>query len=445
MLEKSHHENGVLSPRYDQIKSFLYNIMTVVPIESVLCTVAYEDIDIANACCKALMTCDQKFKLSIVMHSAVLSAITRYLGCELSDEEYLEDFAYFVWLSTKCCTSKIEDIFKYMSTHENPKSEAFQMFGQMLYSQSFPEANEEETSQYLNYLKSMLKDSIKAMDSAPNAISGQNCNQLYSISAVRGKGNIRLKSPRDFLEEGREKLEELQTLSSQEDGNTSSQYSNKKMSDLLLNFQKSQFKFSVATLSRFMFTHARIPLNDKNPVTSWGALKMTIQSLFDLTFRSKDTSALLVRHAKRVEKSIKPNSVLAGSTYAGKLEFLLEQIAGRTTHGGKHNVFVLEKNLYEICKVKQILADTRTEDIVQSWSSYFKETGLQEVPKSHRELIIRWIRWTLMLYNIRLDLTQYFTVGVAGLVNSGKSELVKRVFRISVVSMYITLYKCCYY
>ena len=65
------------------------------------------------------------------------------------------------------------------------------------------------------------------------------------------------------------------------------------------------------------------------------------------------------------------------------------------------------------------------------------------VALSHRPLIARWLKWALMVHKLREELAKYTAVGVAGLVNSGKSILVNTVFGIKVYTsiIYITVSK----
>ena len=75
---------------------------------------------------------------------------------------------------------------------------------------------------------------------------------------------------------------------------------------------------------------------------------------------------------------------------------------------------------------------TPTETIVSNWDKLFKQTAIFSVTKSFRPLIARWIRWSLMIHNLRHELAKLTAVGVVGLVNSGKSQLVNKLFQIKV-------------
>ena len=69
------------------------------------------------------------------------------------------------------------------------------------------------------------------------------------------------------------------------------------------------------------------------------------------------------------------------------------------------------------------------------WGKLFEDNILSLVALSHRPLIARWLKWALMVHNLREELARYMAVGVVGLVNSGKSRLVNTLFGIKVSSL----------
>jgi len=69
---------------------------------------------------------------------------------------------------------------------------------------------------------------------------------------------------------------------------------------------------------------------------------------------------------------------------------------------------------------------------VKQWDEIFKGDALSLVAKSHRSLVARWIKWAVLVHDLRESLAKYTCVGVTGLVNSGKSYLVSKLFGIEV-------------
>ena len=106
--------------------------------------------------------------------------------------------------------------------------------------------------------------------------------------------------------------------------------------------------------------------------------------------------------------------------------------------------YSLERQLVILCDKLNISASTPTEKIVEKWNTLFKDNVLSLVAMSHRPLIARWMRWALMVHNLREELAKYTAIGVVGLVNSGKSKLVGNLFGIKVKYIYshFFLFKC---
>ena len=94
--------------------------------------------------------------------------------------------------------------------------------------------------------------------------------------------------------------------------------------------------------------------------------------------------------------------------------------------------YSLERQLVELCRERNINAETSLSTITGKWSVLFKGYTLSLVHHRCRLLIARWLKWALMIHNLREELAKYTAVGVVGLVNSGKSKLVNTLFGIEV-------------
>ena len=77
--------------------------------------------------------------------------------------------------------------------------------------------------------------------------------------------------------------------------------------------------------------------------------------------------------------------------------------------------YSLERQLVILCDKLNISALTPTEKIVEKWNTLFKDNVLSLVTMSHRPLIARWMRWALMVHNLREELAKYTAVGVGKL------------------------------
>ena len=118
--------------------------------------------------------------------------------------------------------------------------------------------------------------------------------------------------------------------------------------------------------------------------------------------------------------------------YAAKLQFIVQGMAKTVTCNTQHVSYSLERQLVELCRGRNISAETSLSTITGKWSVLFKGYTLSLVYHRCRFLIARWLKWALMIHNLREELAKYTAVGIVGLVNSGKSKLVNTLFGIEV-------------
>ena len=95
-------------------------------------------------------------------------------------------------------------------------------------------------------------------------------------------------------------------------------------------------------------------------------------------------------------------------------------------------MYTLEKNLKELCLKRQITKETSVERMVCAWKSLFEHCPMVNVASSHHALICRWIKWSLMIHELRLVLEKHITIAIPGLVNSGKTQLIRSLFGLDV-------------
>ena len=111
-----------------------------------------------------------------------------------------------------------------------------------------------------------------------------------------------------------------------------------------------------------------------------------------------------------------------------KLEFLVGSMKQSWTCNRNYVSYSLERQLEEQCKKRNIFHDTPVDEILAQWNSNFEDETLTLVPNEYRPLVARWIKWSLMINNLRESLASQTAVGVIGLVNSGKSKFVRSMF-----------------
>ena len=119
------------------------------------------------------------------------------------------------------------------------------------------------------------------------------------------------------------------------------------------------------------------------------------------------------------------------SNYNGKLQFLLQGIkkTGTVSCSGQYISYSLE---HQLCQNLKFEKSTSVKTLINDWDEIFKEDALSLVAKSHRPLIARWLKWAVLIHDLREALAKYTCIGVIGLVNSGKSQLVSKLFGVEV-------------
>ncbi len=125
-------------------------------------------------------------------------------------------------------------------------------------------------------------------------------------------------------------------------------------------------------------------------------------------------------------------SGLKDAQYAAKLQFIVQGARKTVTCNSQYISYSLERQLADICSERKITEKISLENLTSQWDIFFAKNILSLVPKTHRSLIARWLKWALMVHSLREELAKYTAVGVVGLVNSGKSRLITTLFGIQV-------------
>ena len=210
----------------------------------------------------------------------------------------------------------------------------------------------------------------------------------------------------------------------------------------------------VSMLGGFMEQQIRVPLVN-SPLDTAKALRTAensgaigVWALFSLSpadikyvMSSRRNETLVIQITKFIEGTLSEDDkrrrhdhdTEPTTSYNAKLQFLLQLGRSKTvTCSTDYISYSLERELVSICKERKISTSASVGSVIQNWSSRFKDTGLALVPHAYRPLLARWLIWSLNIHQLREGLASYTTVGVIGLVNSGKSTLVNKVFKIEV-------------
>ena len=118
--------------------------------------------------------------------------------------------------------------------------------------------------------------------------------------------------------------------------------------------------------------------------------------------------------------------------YSSKIGFILQAMKQPVTYSTTYISYSLEIQLKSLCKERSITASTPVLDIRRQWDQSFKDTALAHVALPFRPIIARWIKWMLVTNRLRESLAKRTTIGIMGLLNSGKSHLLNCLFHTKV-------------
>lgn len=217
---------------------------------------------------------------------------------------------------------------------------------------------------------------------------------------------------------------------------------NRKMLDTINNIRKKQ-KVCSTLLGAFMEAQVRVPLvksaRDTAHAIGKTAIAVGVWALLSMPYfdveplLSKKYSSLIVEVTKFIHGTYsESNAVDVGDEYAGKLQFLLQGMVTTVSCNSRYISYSLEQQLQEQCAKLNISSSTDLKRLIDNWENIFNKDVLSLVTSQSRELVARWLKWSLMVHNLREELAKYISVGIIGLVNSGKSKLVSHLFNIPV-------------
>ena len=265
-------------------------------------------------------------------------------------------------------------------------------------------------------------------------------HSLYSTS---------LKSPLDVLHSARVQMALLlEELHDDSDLNPEDlKPSNERMLDVLKEIDENSLKVCAALLGSFMEQKVCIPLIKSEMDTAnilaekSSPVAMGAWVLFSLGYPELHAKLSLLRgHPLMVEITNYICGVLSNnldkpskrtSQYDAKLQFLLQGVTRIVSCSSQYISYSLERQLCSNLKFDRSIP---VKELVAKWDGIFKGDALSLVAKSHRSLIARWLKWAVLIHDLREALAEYTCVGVTGLMNSGKSQLVSKLFGIQVIN-----------
>ena len=255
--------------------------------------------------------------------------------------------------------------------------------------------------------------------------------------------NAWLSNPHAVIDHVRSQLHHLVPKIAQDPAMPSSiasQY-NKELLELVKRISKEALTF-YCFADAFMASQVKIPLvkSPQHTARALGKLgtSVGVWYLIGLNFTEMEElikdRELVIDVATYLGKmfSSERNRTLSGGRkmagYDAKVKFIA-QCMSQTVGCSAHYVsYSLECQLKELCSKCGITSATSIDEISRRWDHFFKEKILSFVAVSHRPVIARWIKWTLSLHELREALARQTVIGVVGIMNSGKSTLMNRIF-----------------
>ena len=455
--------------------------MRVVPIESIAYTVAYGNAEIALMCAKVIESHQSELPYSELMHDGLLAAGDRIQsGVSPAIIKQMADTAFskMMYRFPGCLPESVERYTRVMNktpeqltvsvtSKNNPQFTGATSLDwrELEHCMSPMLSNTSERGPLCACLVHLANDvmasqKIKEMKQGTiTVISGLNIELLYSIGRdiTRGR-DLTLQCPIDILQEGKKSLaslakkaqveaQQVKTLEPKQANRKSmATLNNSVMLKTVNRIRNHDLAICTSLLGGFMEQQViEIPLV-KSQRDCAEALKLAgmasvgVWALSSLNY--SDIQPILARcHGNQllvqIENYVKAifsekSMTTEDAQYAAKLQFMVQGMEKVVTCNSQYISYSLERQLVELCDDRKIDISIPLTKLVAQWGVLFKENVLSLVAVSHRPLIARWLKWALMVNNLREKLAEYTTVGVAGLVNSGKSKLVNTLFGIQV-------------
>ena len=434
------HPKGKFQPhshKVEVIGEFLEEVVRVVPLESAGIAIMHERMEIAQPCVKAL---ECSHLVEIIATSDLM--VRGLMQVDLLNEGIDPDAADYNNLFSPVHIPSAEIIWSHLR-------EGIHSLLQ-----------DKKTATPKFELRFQIMDRTFAARKKGNSklLCGMNIEQLYPMGHKHRELEFMLPCPLDILRNGRKSLSSImkkaqaEAAKSQETSGLTAQKEkvaslhNAKMLETVNNIRDKELAICTTLLGGFMEQQEiDIPLvksrrDRAQAISLSGAASVGVWALSSLNFSDIQPllsqchgSQLLVKIENYVKAIFSAEPVAADDDqYAAKLQFMAQGMTKTVTCNSQYVSYSLERQLSELCNERRVDTAIPLDELVAKWGVIFKESILSLVAVSHRPLIARWLKWALMVHNLREELAKYTTVGVAGLVNSGKSKLISSLFDIAV-------------
>ncbi|CAB4044654.1 Hypothetical predicted protein, partial [Paramuricea clavata] len=444
-------DDSYSSKRFNVVKTFLENAVSVVPLESLFYAIAKGKPDVMLQCCEilcgdAIPTTSQPSKSLLTGMKAALLRVRGYQGVIKSSRGRSSGEIYSL-LSHNMRHESVRNFSKFVTlTNFYSKKMAME-------ERSIPQLQSHECNQLLNEAISRILAFLGKYKESGDRHSVCNLDlEVIYPSTEDQKTPVRkmtcCKAPITLLTEGKNKLAQFsEELIAEPSGLTEESVTsktNRRMLTLLTHL-RNEFETCSTLLGAFMESQVHIPLekagdNYVNKIAKHAnSFGLSVWALLILPFEylghmvgnlSEEFRQFFIdfshpsNGAGEFGLPFSENQV----PYDVKLEFLVGSMKQSWTCNQNYVSYSLERQLQDQCKKRNIFHDTPVHEILAEWNSNFEDEMLTFVPNQYRLLVARWIKWSLMINNLRESLASETAIGVIGLVNSGKSKFVRSMF-----------------
>ncbi len=434
--------------------------MTVVPLESVGYAMAHGNDHVALQCLNVVVALFEDLPSSDLMNDGFLKATKRVssgVPIEIATELFRPFLGRFSLPHQKFC-------FDYSHNKEDKTSKitiaSFDQKETLTQTYSFDELekkynvspnidlSEQSILTNMPSLQKRLFDKVRRSNVVNNVICGLNISSLYGVS------NEQLKSPIETLHLGKEKLASLSpdrlasSVSSSETGTKLDCLGNSLMLKSVNDIRQKELAMCTSLLAGFMEQHEiaiplmksekdhskALELSARASVGVWALSSLDFEHIQPILKQCRGEQ-LLVKiedYIKGIVEAKAMSPTPEDNQYAAKLQFIVQGAEKTVTCNSQYISYSLERQLADLCSERRITEEISLEKLLSLWEQLFEKNILSLVARSHRPLIARWLKWALMVHNLREELAKYTAVGVVGLVNSGKSRLITTLFGIQV-------------
>ncbi len=446
------------------IKAFLDKVVNVVPLESVGYAIAHGNDHVAQQCVNVVGALFDDLPSSYLMNDG-FDKVTQRIGSGMPVEIATELFAE---IKIKCSLPNQLYQYNYSCNKENETVkiiiQSFDKKETLSRTYSFHELEKKYgVAPSVDLLEQTVLTTIPSLQMnvflkvgrsgvVSSVICGLNISSLYGVS------NEQLKSPIETLQLGKEKLASFSSdklafpISSSVAVKSAMKFKsldNSLMLKTVNDIRQKELALCTSLLAGFMEQHEiaiplmrsekdhskALELSARASVGVWALSSLDFEHIQPILKQCRGEQ-LLVKiedYIKGIIVEAKAMSPTPDDTqYAAKLQFIVQGAKKTVTCNSQYISYSLERQLADLCSERKITEEISLEKLLSLWEQLFEKNILSLVAKSHRPLIARWLKWALMVHNLREELAKYTAVRVVGLVNSGKSRLITTLFGIQV-------------